>query len=154
MSARAAARLEQLGFTDVYDYVPGKADWLANGLPVEGERATSERIGHIARSDVPTCNMEEPLRDIRKRLENSNWGVCVVVNGEGVVLGLLHESDLPEDDDGELEELLENGPKTFRPSGSLEHASDYFEESDDEIALVTSNLGELIGAIWADDIDP
>ena len=29
MSPRAACRLELLGFTQVYDYVLGKADWLA-----------------------------------------------------------------------------------------------------------------------------
>ena len=30
------ARLEGLGFERVYDYVPGKADWFASGLPREG----------------------------------------------------------------------------------------------------------------------
>ncbi|MFF5019711.1 rhodanese-like domain-containing protein [Streptomyces sp. NPDC001165] len=39
MSPRAAAQLEQLGFRQVYDYVPGKADWLAAGLPTEGPAA-------------------------------------------------------------------------------------------------------------------
>ena len=28
---------ESLGFTQVYDYVPGKNDWLAAGLPREGK---------------------------------------------------------------------------------------------------------------------
>ena len=37
MSPRAAWRLESLGFTKVYDYVPGKTDWLAAGLPREGD---------------------------------------------------------------------------------------------------------------------
>src|SRR5215212_6557732 len=32
MSPRAARRFEQLGFTDVYDYAPGKAAWAAAGL--------------------------------------------------------------------------------------------------------------------------
>jgi rhodanese-related sulfurtransferase len=36
MSLRAAWRLEDLGFEKVYDYVPGKADWFANGLPKVG----------------------------------------------------------------------------------------------------------------------
>jgi hypothetical protein len=35
MSPRAACRLELLGFTQVYDNVAGKADWLAHGLPTE-----------------------------------------------------------------------------------------------------------------------
>ena len=36
MSPRAAARLESLGFRQVYDYVAGEADWFASGLPMEG----------------------------------------------------------------------------------------------------------------------
>jgi hypothetical protein len=39
MSARAAWRLEELGFRQVYDYVPSKIDWFANGLPREGKAA-------------------------------------------------------------------------------------------------------------------
>jgi hypothetical protein len=40
----AAWRLESLGFAQVYRYTPGKADWLANELPVEGQQA----IGHMS----------------------------------------------------------------------------------------------------------
>jgi rhodanese-related sulfurtransferase len=36
LSPRAAARLRQLGFRQVYDYLPGKADWLAAGMLREG----------------------------------------------------------------------------------------------------------------------
>ena len=43
MSPRAACRLETLGFSEVYDYVAGKADWLARGLPREGEKAGERR---------------------------------------------------------------------------------------------------------------
>ena len=39
MSPRAACRLETLGFDPsfVFDYVEGKAGWLAHGLPREGD---------------------------------------------------------------------------------------------------------------------
>ena len=33
MSPRAACRLDTLGFEHVYDYLTGKYDWLARGLP-------------------------------------------------------------------------------------------------------------------------
>ena len=36
MSPRAAWRLEAAGFGPVYDYVAGKADWLAAHLPFVG----------------------------------------------------------------------------------------------------------------------
>ncbi|MBX3437923.1 MAG: rhodanese-like domain-containing protein [Planctomycetaceae bacterium] len=35
-STRAAQQLEDLGYTDVYDYEAGKVDWKEAGLPVEG----------------------------------------------------------------------------------------------------------------------
>jgi hypothetical protein len=55
MSARAAWRLEELGFTQVYDYVPSKIDWFANGLPREGKAAEIPWAGDLARDDAPTC---------------------------------------------------------------------------------------------------
>lgn len=36
MSPRAAARLEGIGFEQVYDYTAGKVDWGSFGLPLEG----------------------------------------------------------------------------------------------------------------------
>jgi len=35
-SAKAAGALEALGYTDVHEYVEGKADWQAAGLPTAG----------------------------------------------------------------------------------------------------------------------
>ena len=55
MSPRAACRLETLGFEHVYDYVPGKADWLARALRTEGEDTDQPRVGPLARGDVVTC---------------------------------------------------------------------------------------------------
>ncbi len=48
MSPRAAWRLESLGFTKVFDYVAGKADWSASGLPMEGKLANYCRAGSVA----------------------------------------------------------------------------------------------------------
>ena len=55
MSPRAAWRLESIGFTRVYDYVAGKADWGSFGLPLEGRRPSSTRVGAHVRTDVPAC---------------------------------------------------------------------------------------------------
>ncbi len=52
MSPRAAWRLESLGFHDVYDYVDGKLDWMAAGLPTEGTNAEHPRAGDLARKDT------------------------------------------------------------------------------------------------------
>ena len=49
MSPRAAWRLETLGFEKVFDYVDGRADWLAAGLPTEGTGSSLPKAGDVAR---------------------------------------------------------------------------------------------------------
>ena len=61
MSQGAASRLDSLGFTQGFDYVPGLADWTANGLPTEGRLAEVLRAGDAVRQDVPACHLRERL---------------------------------------------------------------------------------------------
>jgi hypothetical protein len=89
MSPRAACRLESLGFQEVYDYAAGEADWFAYGLPMEGTNASIPHAGDLARRDVPTCRLDDDLRDVVRRLRASDWDACPVTNDERVVLGLL-----------------------------------------------------------------
>ena len=60
MSLRAAWRLEAIGFGPVYDYVAGKADWLAAGLPFEG---TAQLAGMFARRGVATVAEGTPVAE-------------------------------------------------------------------------------------------
>src|SRR5437879_12533214 len=82
MSPRAASRLETLGFAEVYDYVDGKVDWMAAGLPTEGTNAQHPRAGDTARKDVPTCGLTERLGDVKARVEAEGWNAAVVGNDE------------------------------------------------------------------------
>jgi hypothetical protein len=52
MSPRAAARLESLGFKQVYDYAAGKTDWGSAGLPLEGANGSETRA---ELTSVPMC---------------------------------------------------------------------------------------------------
>jgi len=52
MSPRAAWRLESLGFGEVYNYIASKVDWLAFGLPGEGDEAATPRAGDIPRREL------------------------------------------------------------------------------------------------------
>ena len=83
MSPRAACRLETLGFPDVSDYVAGKADWLAHGLPREGEKATERRALDLAADDVVTCGLEDRIGDVRARVAALRHGVAFVVTPDG-----------------------------------------------------------------------
>jgi hypothetical protein len=89
MSARAAWRLEELGFTDVYDYVASKVDWFANGLPREGKSAGAPWAGDLVRDDVSTCSPSDRLGDVRERVVAAGYDLCPVVNEHQVMVGLL-----------------------------------------------------------------
>src|SRR5258708_4041278 len=115
MSPRAAWRLETMGFSRVYDYVAGKVDWMAAGLPTEGTNAERPRAGDVARSDVPTCRLDEQLGDVAARVSAAGWDACVVVNSERVVLGLLRSHELAGDPVLRIEHAMRPGPSTYRP---------------------------------------
>ena len=53
----------------MYDYVPGKVDWLARALPTEGERAGEARVVAFAHDDVVTCGLDAAIGDVRAALE-------------------------------------------------------------------------------------
>jgi hypothetical protein len=97
MSPRAAWRLESLGFTSVYDFVPGKAAWLAMGLPREGRSTDVPNAGEVADPDVPTCLLSERIGEVRGRMTTGNHDICVVLHPEGVVMGRLRGEALPVD---------------------------------------------------------
>jgi hypothetical protein len=67
MSPRAACRLDTLGFQQVYDYMPGKVDWMARGLALEGEKTGEPRAIDVARTDVVTCELQDTIGAVRER---------------------------------------------------------------------------------------
>jgi rhodanese-related sulfurtransferase len=69
MSPRAAALLDTFGFERVYDYAASKVDYLARGLPREGEKADERRA-----VDALRC--------------------AVVSTPDGVLLGVVRTVDL------------------------------------------------------------
>jgi hypothetical protein len=71
MSPRAACRLDTLGFQHVYDYMPGKVDWMARGLPLQGEKAQEPRAIDVARHDVVTCSLRDAVGPVRDRVAPS-----------------------------------------------------------------------------------
>src|SRR5438093_1703463 len=65
LSARAAWRLESMGFQEVYRYTPGKADWLAAGWETQGAEAKKTRIRQLIHKDMPTGSLRERLEDVK-----------------------------------------------------------------------------------------
>jgi CBS domain-containing protein len=153
MSPRAAWRLEGLGFQRVYDYVPGKADWSASGLPTEGTLVSLPTVGDAARRDVPTCAPEEKADDAWDRARKEGWYRCVVVNAERVVLGLLREEDVASDPEASVERAMRNGPATFRPNEPVGKVAERMRKRKATAVLVTTPDGRLIGLLYQDDAE-
>lgn len=150
MSPRAACRLEALGFTRVYDYVDGIADWKAASLPLEGTKDQPPRVADATRTDVPTCQPDATVGQVGSLLANE-WDVCVVVDCDRVVVGRLRQSTLGKDDGTKVDGLMEAGPGTVRPDSLLEPLVDRLIRRDIPHVLVTTPQGELLGVLLRDE---
>lgn len=154
LSARAAWRLSSLGFTQVFRYTAGKADWLANGLPVEGTEARTPGAGDLADLDVPTCSRTERVGEIKDRVRKDGWNLCVVVNDQLVVLGLLRANDLDHaDPKWSAEEAMERDPLTYRLNAALEEVAETMQRQRIDSVLVTTTDGKLFGLLKQEDIE-
>ena len=153
MSPRAACRLATLGFTRVYDYTPGKVDWLAHGLPGEGARADEPTAGSLARNDVGTCPLDASAGEVRRVIADSLFGYALVLSPGGVVLGRVRRSALETLSDGDaIDSVLEPRPQTIRPHLPAAKLEDRFEAYGFRTLVVTRPDGTLIGVVRRDDI--
>ena len=150
MSPRAAWRLESYGYQRVYDYVPGKADWLAFNLPREG---FARLAGDVIRRDVPTCGFRDRLADVRDHLAASEFGMLEALNHEGIVMGRLDHEALHGDADATVDQLMRDGPTTVRPSEQLEDIASRMRRADVDAILVTSSDGRLLGLLSCEDAE-
>lgn len=151
MAPRAAARLQAMGFGEIHEYRAGKLDWLAAGLPTEGENSQRPRAGTAARTDVPTCGLDERLGEVRARSRAAGWDAAVVVDEAGVVLGLLRAKELARGDELKVAEAMRPGPSTFRPYVPIKEMADYMTEHDLENSPVTTSDGKLVGLLLRSD---
>ena len=153
MSPRAAWRLESLGFSEVYDYVAGKSDWAAAGLPTEGSSTTRPTLGRLARRDPPTCRLDERLGEIRDRVMGAGWNTCMVVTDEGIVLGRLFGRDLQLANDAIAGEVMRSGPSTYRPNVTVAELIDRVRAGNWGTVPVTTPDGKLIGLATREDME-
>ncbi len=137
----------------MYRYVGGKMDWLASGLPREGRDTDRPRAGDLARHAVPTCLPDAPIGELVQRVRQSGWDVCVVVNEQRVVLGLLPSHAWTAGPMVTADQAMELGPKTFRPNGSLDEIAKYMQKHDTQSALITTSDGVLLGLLCREDVE-
>ena len=153
MSPRAACRLESLGFTQIFDYVTGMADWTANGLPTEGKLAGVLRAGDAVQRDVTTCRLTERLGDVAKRVQAAGQKVCIVTTEGSVVLGRLRGDVFDADPDASVESVMEAGPTTIRPDVPLEEFTEHMRARSVGSIVVTRSTGQLMGILYRKDAE-
>jgi hypothetical protein len=150
MSPRAAWRLEGLGYTSVYDYVAGKADWVAAALPTEGHLGHSPRVIDAIDRTVPTCTAGELVCNVVARLEADKSHVCIVVNDRRVVLGRLLPDRLDLADGRTADDAMELGPVTVRADADLAETTERMRARGVLSLIVTNPDGLLLGLVRAE----
>jgi rhodanese-related sulfurtransferase len=153
LSPRAACRLETLGFEQVYDYVAGKYDWLAYGLPTEGEDARKRTAADLASAEVVTCALQDPAAPLRERVEASPFPFALVLSRTNVLLGRIPKSALADGVDAAAEAVMESGPSTFRPNVHLDALVERLRKRDFKYAIVTRADGTLVGVARREDAE-
>jgi CBS domain-containing protein len=134
--------------------MPGKADWLARGLPLEGEHAAEPRAVDFARPDVVTCRLRDRVGEVRERVKASPYGFAFVVGDGGVLLGRLRRAALDGDPDAAAESVMEPGPTTVRADTSPWRLRERLERGDLSAAVVSDPEGRLLGVVRRADLPP
>lgn len=147
MSPRAAWRLEALGYREVYDYVAGKADWLAAGMATEGALTHRPRVIDVVDRSMPTCRPGEPVADALARMTHADSEVCVVINDHRVVQGRLRRDRIDGADRRPAEEVMESGPATIRADADVAATIERMGHRGAATLIVSTPEGVLLGVV-------
>jgi CBS-domain-containing membrane protein len=78
---------------------------------------------------------------------------CVVVNEERVVAGVLRGNALSKDPGSRVEDVMELGPRTIRPSQPVEKLLAKRSSQGVKSWIVTTAHGELLGVVARRDLE-
>ena len=124
----------------MYDYVDGKVDWMAYGLPVEGDDGPF--LGGQVTA-VPTCDVNGTVGDARQVLADSGADTIVLLGPDDLAVGEVDDDALAGQADGvALLDVLRPVPGTVRPSVTVASVA----RSGGGTQLVTTSDGRLLGA--------
>jgi predicted transcriptional regulator len=88
---------------------------------------------------------------VRERVRAAGWDVCVVVNEERIVLGLLRHKELDTAENDPIERVMRPGPSTFRPHVGIAEMADFMIEHEVETSPITTSDGRLVGVLFRTD---
>jgi predicted transcriptional regulator len=133
--------------------VAGKADWLAHGLPTEGQQAQVPRARDVLRRDAVTARPEEPVGVVAARVAPSPYGFALVVANDGTLLGRLRKAVLDADPSARAEDVMEAGPSTVRADRALAELAERLRSRGLRTAIVTAPDGRLLGVVQRADME-
>jgi hypothetical protein len=103
--------------------------------------------GTVSTARVATCELHDDLAAMTTALAAARYGFCLVVTGDGIVLGRLRRSALQDaSPDATAEQLMESAPSTIRPNIAAQALVDRLTKRDLKTAIVTTPEGALLGA--------
>jgi rhodanese-related sulfurtransferase len=149
LSARASARLEQLGFDHVHDLIGGRAAWSALGLPTHGTTGDHGRISGYA-LDVPTVRIDATLADIAA-LAEQRFPVPII-NADRVLLGAVEPSAAAKPPTTPVAEVMIPAPRTIRPEVRVDDAVVQLRKDGLDQVFITAVNGVLVGLVITDQL--
>jgi rhodanese-related sulfurtransferase len=146
LSARASARLVQMGFTAVHDLIGGRAAWTLLGLPTEGSEGDRRRVaefldeadtvaGGATIASMPTRSSEDPV---------------AVIDDAGVLLGAVDRAAASLDPTTPVTQAMVPAPGTIRPDVTIDDALEQLRHDGLPYTFVTTARGELLGLLHVD----
>lgn len=118
------------------------------GREVDGEHGGRPPVAVLARP-VPTI----PLGTTVAEAVDARGGApfLLVVNDRGIVLGKVLARSLESPSDDPVDTVLIEGPTTVRAGEPLPELLERMDRAATASVVVTSNQGELLGVLFADD---
>ena len=133
--------------------MPGKIDWLAHNLPVEGDRPYYPTAGRVMRDDAVLCRPTARIADVRESIERSPYPFALVTSDDGTLLGRVPSSALDPISDRPVWDVAEPGPKTFRPHVSAAKVAGVLADKGLRWAILTSPEGRVLGVASRQDLE-
>jgi CBS domain-containing protein len=133
--------------------VPGKVDWLANNLPVDGDRPYAPIAGRAMRDDAVRCRPTDRIADVLESIERSPYPFALVTSDDGTLLGRAPASSLDPASARPVWDVAQPGPKTFRPHVMAEKVAEVLADKGYRWAIVTTPDGRLLGVASREDLE-
>ena len=135
----------------MYDYVAGKAEWSAMGLPIEGRQAALTTTQDALQKEVITCHIAERAGDVYQRVTAVAGDVALVVNDDNIVLGRLRQQVFAQHPEAIVADVMEEGPTTIRPNTKLADIIPRMQARNVSSIVVTTADGRLAGILYRQD---